>query len=151
RSTTADRWCRTTFRRSWVTLAWDAADWDIASALCAPCCAPPTKKLVDGRKDLSPVKLQRDLLGLAVLFLLSSLPAFAQTTGGGQGTITEESGAAVAGVTVTITNVETSLQRETVSDDSGFYQLLALQPGAYTLAAKKTGFRQATSEGLRLE
>jgi hypothetical protein len=97
------------------------------------------------------VKLQRDLLGLAVLFLLSSLPSSAQTTAGVAGTITDESGAAVAGVTVTITNVETSLQRETVSDESGLYQLLALQPGAYTLTAKKTGFRQAARERFRLE
>ena len=38
-----------------------------------------------------------------------------------------------------------------VSDESGFYQLLLLQPGTYTLTAKKTGFRQATRERLRLE
>ena len=97
------------------------------------------------------MKLQRDLLGLAVLFLLSSLPSSAQTTAGVAGTITDESGAAVAGVTVTITNVETSLQRETATDESGFYQLLLLQPGAYTLTAKKAGFRQAARERFRLE
>ncbi len=96
------------------------------------------------------MKLSRNLLCTAVLLTICILPASAQTTAGVTGTITDDSGAAIPGVTLTIRNVETSLQRETVSDESGFYQLLLLQPGTYTLTAKKTGFRQATREGLRL-
>ncbi len=69
----------------------------------------------------------------------------------GRGTITDDSGGMVAGVTVTITNVATTLQRETVSDDSGFYQFPILQPGSYTIVAKKTGFRKVVREGLQLE
>ena len=97
------------------------------------------------------MKLSRNLLCTAVLLTICILPASAQTTAGVTGTITDDSGAAIPGVTLTIRNVETSLQRETVSDESGFYQLLLLQPGTYTLTAKKTGFRQATRERLRLE
>ncbi|MBI1790744.1 MAG: TonB-dependent receptor [Acidobacteria bacterium] len=77
-----------------------------------------------------------------------TLPAFAQTTAGVTGTITDDSGGIVAGVTVIITNVETTLQRETISDESGFP---ILPPGSYTMTAKKAGFRQVTREGLRLE
>ena len=77
--------------------------------------------------------------------------ALAQTQAGVAGTIADDSGGSVAGVTVVITNVETTLKRETVSDDSGFYQFPILQPGSYTVTAKKPGFRQVTREGLRLE
>jgi hypothetical protein len=80
-----------------------------------------------------------------------SLQVFAQTTAGVTGTITDNSGGTVPGVTITITNVETTFQRETTSDESGFYQFPLLQPGSYSIAAKKAGFRQVTREGLRLE
>lgn len=87
------------------------------------------------------------------LFLAAfcTLPALAQTAAGVTGTITDNSGGVVAGVTVTVTNVETTLQREAVSDDSGYYQFPILQPGGYTIVVKKDGFRTVTREGLRLE
>ena len=87
-------------------------------------------------------------LAFAMFFsLICALPASAQTTAGVSGTITDESGAAIPGVTLTITNAETKPSaRDGVSDESGYYQLLLLQPGAYILTAKKTGFRQATRE-----
>ena len=88
---------------------------------------------------------------LLAYFLVWNLPAFPQTAAGVTGAVTDESGGRVAGVTVIITNVETTLQRETVSDDSGFYQFPVVQPGSYSVTAKKAGFRQVTGEGLRLE
>jgi len=88
---------------------------------------------------------------LLAYFLVWNLPAFPQTAAGVTGAVTDESGGRVAGVTVIITNVETTLQRETVSDDSGFYQFPVVQPGSYSVTAKKAGFRQVTREGLRLE
>src|SRR5262245_28100350 len=62
-----------------------------------------------------------------------ALPALAQTTAGVTGTISDDSGGIVAGVMVTVTNVETTLQRETLSDESGFYSFPILQPGSYTM------------------
>ncbi len=88
---------------------------------------------------------------VGLLFLAWIPQAFAQITAGVAGTITDDSGGRVGGVTVTITNVETTLQREAVSDDSGFYQFPILQPGIYNMTVKKSGFRQLTREALRLD
>src|SRR5437667_2965193 len=88
---------------------------------------------------------------LLAYFLVWNLPAFPQTAAGVTGAVTDESGGRVAGVTVIITNVETTLQRETVSDDSGFYQFPVVQPGSYSVTAKKAGFRQVTREGLCMD
>ncbi|HYZ83095.1 MAG TPA: TonB-dependent receptor [Bryobacteraceae bacterium] len=94
--------------------------------------------------------LRREL-ATGVLVLCLSLRALGQTTTAGvAGTVTDDSGAIVPGVSVVVTNVETTLQRETTSDDSGFYQFPLLPPGSYTIALKKEGFRQVT-QTLRLE
>ncbi|MEP6534412.1 MAG: TonB-dependent receptor [Bryobacteraceae bacterium] len=90
--------------------------------------------------------------GLAVLlFLALSAAAFAQTAAQVSGTVTDESGSVVPDVTLNVTNIETALQRDTVTNDAGNYQFPALPPGSYRLTAKKTGFRQVAREGLRLE
>ena len=93
------------------------------------------------------MKLLRSLAYASVLLAILVQPGAAQTTAGVAGTITDDSGAVISGVTLTITNAQTGFQRETTSDELGFYQLLLLQPGTYNLTAQKTGFRQATREG----
>ena len=61
------------------------------------------------------------ILTFAIVFsLICALPASAQTTAGVSGTITDDSGAAIPGVTLTITNAETNLQRETAESRSYF-------------------------------
>ena len=86
-----------------------------------------------------------------LLFLASAVAAFSQTAAQVSGTVTDESGSVVPNVTLTITSIETALQREAVTNEAGLYQLPALPPGSYKLTAKKTGFRQVAREGLRLE
>ena len=86
-----------------------------------------------------------------LLFLASVMAAFSQTAAQVSGTVTDESGSVVPNVTLTITSIETALQREAVTNEAGLYQLPALPPGSYKLTAKKTGFRQVAREGLRLE
>src|SRR6266550_4050520 len=104
----------------------------------------------EARKSMR-IRTQRYGTLLALFILIWNLPAFSQTSAGVTGTVTDDSGGRVSGVTVIITNIETTLQRETVSDDSGFYQFPIVQPGSYTMTAKKAGFRQVAREGLRLE
>lgn len=85
----------------------------------------------------------------AVLVLFVSL-SFAQTgTTSVRGTVLDKSGAAVAAAKVTVTN-EQALQRETQTDNSGEYRLLALPPGTYTLTVEKAGFRTFQQSKLEL-
>ena len=81
-------------------------------------------------------------LGLIAAILVLAVPrAFAQIdTGAITGTITDQSGAALPGVTVTITNVATSQARTTVTNELGHYQASALQPNRYNVKAELQGF-----------
>ena len=66
------------------------------------------------------------------------------------GKVTDQSDAALPGVTVTITDPAAGITRSTVSDAEGGYQFLALPPGTYAVKAELTGFRTATREKVEL-
>src|SRR5580693_8230062 len=79
------------------------------------------------------------LSALLVSTLLVS-PAAAQSTSSLNGSVSDASGAAVAGAKITLTEPATGLQRTTASNGSGLYQFLDVPPGSYQLAATATGF-----------
>ncbi|HEX8173248.1 MAG TPA: TonB-dependent receptor [Thermoanaerobaculia bacterium] len=84
----------------------------------------------------------RRTLALFLLFLLLPLALFAQSsTGSISGTITDDSGAAVPGVTVTAVNAATGITRTAVSNGSGYYQVALLPPGTYRVEAALEGFQ----------
>ena len=83
----------------------------------------------------------------------ASTAAFAQTSRGiVTGTVTDPSGAIVSGAKVTARNTLTGLERTTVVNDTGDYEL-ALLPitGAYTLGVSKEGFQTQELTGIVLE
>jgi hypothetical protein len=91
-------------------------------------------------------KLEQALLMLAVL-IASSIAAYAQTTistGSIQGTVTDQSGALVAGAKVTITNKATSRVINVATTSAGAYASGALTPGDYVVRVEAKGFK--TSE-----
>src|SRR5581483_12242905 len=78
---------------------------------------------------------------LAIWALVAVMPAVAQTTFGSiLGNVTDQTGAALAGTTVTLTNTGTSDQRTVQTDANGNYQFVNLVPGTYNLDFEKTGF-----------
>jgi hypothetical protein len=91
-------------------------------------------------------KLEQALLMLAVL-IASSIAAYAQTTistGSIQGTVTDQSGALVAGAKVTITNKATGRVINVATTSAGAYTSGALTPGDYVVRVEAKGFK--TSE-----
>ena len=77
--------------------------------------------------------------------------AFAQTGAGGfRGTVKDEQGGALPGVTVTATSPEARVPAEAVTDGEGNYRLLNLPPGTYTMTAELSGFSVYKREGLLL-
>ncbi len=68
-----------------------------------------------------------------------------------QGTIQDQSGAVLPGVTITATNTATNQSRTTVTDKEGRYYIGALQPGVYTISAELAGFAPQKRNGLRLQ
>src|SRR5215813_14070597 len=87
----------------------------------------------------------------ALVCLLIAGTARAQSgTAALYGKVTDQSGAALPGVTVTITSATAAITRSTVSDAEGGYQFLALPPGVYSAKVELTGFRTATRDNIEL-
>jgi hypothetical protein len=92
------------------------------------------------------------ILSLVALVLMGLTAGNAQTFRGGlTGTVTDASGAAVAGATVTATNTGTGLKRSVETDDTGNYFFNELPLGDYELTASKSGFKTQTVKGARVE
>jgi hypothetical protein len=76
-----------------------------------------------------------------VFFLLTTaLTVSAQYRAGIQGTVTDPSGAIVAGATLTLTDKDTNISKTATTDSSGVYTFNGLAPGDYSLTIEKTGF-----------
>jgi hypothetical protein len=88
----------------------------------------------------------RRLILVFLGILAVAVPAMAQSTGTLQGAITDSQNAVMPGVTVTIKNVATGLERTTVTDSAGQYVAASLQPGHYTVTAHIDGFQEQKAE-----
>src|SRR5713226_9941667 len=64
------------------------------------------------------------------------------------GTVEDQSGAVVPNATVTMTNKQTGVTRETTSDAGGRYSVVNVLPGGYELKVTATGFRTFTQQSL---
>ena len=89
------------------------------------------------------------LVSLALVAL--SLSAFAQSTATLQGSVTDQSGSVVSGAKVTVRNQATGLERIVQTDSDGNYQVAALPPGVYRVAAEAQGFGPQAINDLALE
>lgn len=67
------------------------------------------------------------------------------------GTVTDKSGAVMAGVAVTVTNVATNTSQRLVTDEAGAYSAVNLIPGVYTVQAAKSGFRNMVFKDYTLQ
>jgi outer membrane receptor protein involved in Fe transport len=67
-----------------------------------------------------------------------------------RGTVTDESGGILPGVTVSATHVETGVVRDTITSERGTYAMPALPIGVYTIKAELVGFKTVLKEGITL-
>ena len=89
---------------------------------------------------------------LGLLALLLAPAAYAQVTSATiVGTITDETGAALPGVTVTAKNVETGFARTVPTNESGAYRLEFLPIGPYRVEVALSGFKTVTRTGIVLQ
>jgi outer membrane receptor protein involved in Fe transport len=92
------------------------------------------------------------LLAVVVVILTCSVSAVAQNaTGRIIGTVTDAQGAAIAGAKITVTNTGTNVRSDTVTNSDGFYQVLQLPVGTYTVTAEHEGFSKAVTEAEPLD
>jgi len=84
--------------------------------------------------------------------LIAGASTFAQTFRGTiLGSVTDSSGAAVPGATVTIKNVDTGLVRTVTTSDDGSYAAPELPIGNYSVSVEKPGFKLGVVTGIRVE
>src|SRR5215472_16397862 len=66
------------------------------------------------------------------------------TSGDVTGTVTDPSGAAVAGATVTLDHNDTGQTQTVTSSNTGAYRFALLNPGTYTVSVDAKGFQTMT-------
>src|SRR5687768_621998 len=86
-----------------------------------------------------------------LILLLTVGAAWAQGTAQLSGTVRDESGAVLPGVTVTATQTDTGLARTAVTDETGGYLLTNLPIGPYRLEVALQGFRTYVQTGIVLQ
>src|SRR5262245_25566469 len=91
----------------------------------------------------------RTFAGVFVVLLLFLVgQALGQgTTSRATGTVTDTTGATVAGATVTLTNEGTGIPLTTQTSDTGTYVFDLIQIGKYQITIEKAGFKKFVSPG----
>src|ERR1700729_978197 len=86
----------------------------------------------------------------AVLALSVSMCA-QTTTGRIIGNVHDQSGAAVAGAALTVTDLQRGIVRNVTTDDSGGYVVSNLEPGVYSVRAEAKGFKSVERRDILIE
>jgi hypothetical protein len=88
---------------------------------------------------------------LAVSAAVFPSPANAQVLSGRfSGTITDTSGAVIPAAHVSVTNTETALTKEATTDEKGYYEVINLPVGIYSVRVELSGFAPAERTGYNL-
>jgi hypothetical protein len=93
------------------------------------------------------------VLSAALLSVLISASASAQSTAANgtiEGTVTDSTGGALPGVTVTVFHNETGTERSTLTNDKGLYRAPLLPLGTYRVTVELQGFKKFEQSGLKL-
>jgi hypothetical protein len=103
------------------------------------------------RTEFDRLQLIAALLALLVLLFGWATRAHAQVGEASiWGSVTDSTGAAVAGANVTLTDTENGATRKLVTDASGKYDAPALAVGTYEINIQKQGFRPEDRTGIAL-
>src|SRR5262245_14209253 len=94
---------------------------------------------------------QRHIFLVSLLLAAFSSITLAQSTATLQGSITDQSGAAISGAKVTVRNQSTGVERVVQTDSDGNYQAAALPPGVYRVETQAQGFGPQAITDLTLE
>src|SRR2546430_10089616 len=85
---------------------------------------------------------------IALVLLCAGIAGAQAVKGSLLGNIVDQSGSALPGVTVTITEVNTNISYSTVTNESGNYVFTNLKDGTYRVAAELSGFKRVVRDGV---
>src|SRR5947207_8278414 len=87
------------------------------------------------------------LLKSIFIILVFAAAAYSQaqmSSGDIKGTVTDSTGAIIPAADVTLTNIDTQVQRRVVTDGQGNFRFFVLLPGSYELKVARSGFATTT-------
>jgi hypothetical protein len=91
-------------------------------------------------------------LGGLLTLLMFGIAVQAQSTAGRiLGAITDQSGAAVAGASVIVADMQRGTSRTLTTDDAGAFAALGLQPGTYKVRVEAKGFKTTERPNVQIE
>jgi len=92
-------------------------------------------------------------MSVSLVFVLLAVVSLSAQTFRGTilGTVTDASGAVIAGAKVVVKNTGTGLQRETETSADGSYSLPELPIGTYTVTVTQTGFQTFIATGVTVD
>src|SRR5260370_934125 len=96
------------------------------------------------------VSIARILGSLGLLVLASAMILGQEITSGLRGIVSDPRGAVIPGAEITVLNESTGFTRTVTTDEGGRYVFTLLPVGDYTLTAKKGGFKEFQSKGIKL-
>ncbi len=88
------------------------------------------------------------------MVLTALLPGLLPAQRGGgklEGRVTDKSGGVIPGVAVVCVNEGTGVARETISDESGYYNFPSLPAGNYSVTAEIEGFKKTNAPRVKIE
>lgn len=94
--------------------------------------------------------MKRNFIACCVLFLFAAKCGWGQATTDLRGTVTDPSNAAVVNANVTLKNVDTNLERSTVTTADGGYGFHEILPGNYQLTIEARGFKKFIRKSITL-
>jgi cysteine-rich repeat protein len=99
----------------------------------------------------SATKHALSVFAITALILVTPFSADAQTAATIVGDVTDPSGAAVPGVSITVTSEGTGAERTVSTNAAGQYRVTPLNPGAYSVRAASDGFTTQVRSGVVLQ
>ena len=87
---------------------------------------------------------------VAMVLTFSSIVVAQVDTGTIAGTVKDQSGAVMPGVTITLTNEDTGTSQTTVTNERGSFQFPALRSGTYSITGVLEGFRKFQQQRVSL-
>lgn len=99
-------------------------------------------------------KIQKSIIFALILFaaVAFAVPAFSQeTTGAVEGVVKDATGAVIAKASVVLTGEKLIGSKVILTDNSGYYRFINIDPGTYTLTVTAPGFSVLKRENLIIE
>jgi len=106
--------------------------------------------MINAMINQCPAMLRIVLLLLPLLLLVPPYAMAQSATATLSGTVVDQNGAVVPGVTITLINNGTTLQRQATTNEQGGFTIPLLPPGAYTINTQRDGFSPVRVENVVL-